>query len=192
LFVRDQIKFSWDTRFYDVKASDVLEKGVGFCTPKSTLFVALLRASDIPARTCFANLKGSVLRGFGVPLRSVDHGFSQVFLNGGWITVDAYTVDSELVKVASKQLSEEGAADGYGIHIDGNCEWDGSSDACIQKVPKTLIEDWGVFKDAQDFYSSSNIRHNHRIPWFVPTIVSGFFLNKCNALVDQFRTKNRE
>ena len=59
-FVRDEIPFMTD---YVVKASETLEKRYGFCVTKSSLHVALLRASEIPARYRLAHLKKECLKG---------------------------------------------------------------------------------------------------------------------------------
>ena len=50
LFVRDQIKFGFTPKWDIVKASEVLDYGLGYCNTKSTLFLALVKAVNIPAR----------------------------------------------------------------------------------------------------------------------------------------------
>jgi transglutaminase-like putative cysteine protease len=42
--------------FPDQRASDVLEAGVGCCSTKSTLLVALMRAREVPARRHFVDV----------------------------------------------------------------------------------------------------------------------------------------
>lgn len=58
LFVRDQIKHSWDYQLNPVtcKASEVLAQGTGYCYAKSHLLAALLRANGIPAGLCYQRL----------------------------------------------------------------------------------------------------------------------------------------
>lgn len=58
LFVRDEIKHSWDYQMNPVtcKASDVLKYGTGYCYAKSHLLAALLRANNIPAGLCYQRL----------------------------------------------------------------------------------------------------------------------------------------
>jgi transglutaminase-like putative cysteine protease len=43
-------------------ASAVIRAGVGFCNPKSTLFVALLRGAGIPARQHMVSINMNVLK----------------------------------------------------------------------------------------------------------------------------------
>ncbi len=49
-FVRDDIKFGFPPKWDIVKASEVLDYALGYCNPKATLFLALLRATNISAR----------------------------------------------------------------------------------------------------------------------------------------------
>ena len=86
-WVRDNIKHSSDYNLNPVTcvASDVLDKGTGFCYAKSHLLAALLRANDIPAGLCYQRL--SVYEN-GAPYCL--HGLNAVYLKGwGWYRVDA-------------------------------------------------------------------------------------------------------
>ena len=58
LFVRDEIRHSWDYQedTITLKASEVLEHRTGYCYAKSHLLAALLRANDIPAALCYQRL----------------------------------------------------------------------------------------------------------------------------------------
>ena len=87
VFVRDQIKHSWDYQCDPVtcKASDVLKHGTGYCYAKSHLLAALLRANGIPAGLCYQRLTINDGRPpFGL------HGLNAVYLEPyGWYRVDA-------------------------------------------------------------------------------------------------------
>ena len=87
LFVRDEIKHSWDYQMNPVtcKASDVLKYQTGFCFAKSHLLAALLRANNIPAGLCYQRL---TIDDDQPPLSL--HGLNAVYLqNYGWYRVDA-------------------------------------------------------------------------------------------------------
>ena len=58
LFVRDEIKHSWDVqdKRVTISASDVLGEGVGICWAKANLMAALLRANGIPAGFSYQRL----------------------------------------------------------------------------------------------------------------------------------------
>ena len=86
LFVRDQIKHSWDYRLSPTtcKASQVLQRGHGFCYAKSHLLAALLRANGIPAALCYQRLTSSTEDN---PFCL--HGLNAVYLEPwGWYRID--------------------------------------------------------------------------------------------------------
>ena len=58
LFVRDEIKHSWDAqdKRVTVSASDTLREGVGICWAKANLLAALLRANGIPTGFSYQRL----------------------------------------------------------------------------------------------------------------------------------------
>ena len=87
LFVRDQIKHSWDFKLDPVtcRASEVLRHGTGFCYAKSHLLAALLRANGIPTGLCYQRLS---VNDAGPPYCL--HGLNAVYLEKyGWYRVDA-------------------------------------------------------------------------------------------------------
>jgi transglutaminase-like putative cysteine protease len=87
LFVRDQIKHSWDFKLNPVtcRASDVLKHGTGYCYAKSHLLAALLRKNGIPAGLCYQRLSVGTE---GPPYCL--HGLNAVYLkNHGWYRIDA-------------------------------------------------------------------------------------------------------
>ena len=86
LFVRDQIKHSWDFELNPVtcKASEVLEHGTGYCYAKSHLLAALLRANQIPAGLCYQRLTITDKPPFCL------HGLNAVYFEPyGWYRMDA-------------------------------------------------------------------------------------------------------
>ncbi len=86
-WVRDNIQHSIDFKREETPyiASDVLAVGTGFCTAKSHLLVALLRANKIPAGFCYQRLTFD-----GPKPPYCLHGFIAVWLDGhGWYRCDA-------------------------------------------------------------------------------------------------------
>lgn len=87
VFVRDQIRHSWDYQQNPVtiKASDVLHHGTGYCYAKSHLLAALLRANGIPAGLCYQRL---TIENDRPPFCL--HGLNAVYLQDyGWYRMDA-------------------------------------------------------------------------------------------------------
>ncbi len=162
-WVRDRIAFGIPPAFYDIKASEVLDAGVGYCNPKATLFSALLRALGIPTRTRMFDLSAAVLAGLFDPgTASVDHAVTEVWLHGRWVGIDSYVVDLTLARAAALRLAAERREAGYGIHAAGRSEWDGQAATRIQCVAQTsdsksagswIRADHGLFGDVADFYA---------------------------------------
>jgi hypothetical protein len=85
-----------------------------------------------------------------------DHAITEVWLNGSWVKVDSYTVDSSLFKAAQAKLAQGGRTMGYGVHKDGRNSWDGTSDSFVQYI---MPEGTGIFaacKADRKAYSKSN------------------------------------
>lgn len=179
-FVRDRVRFGWDGRFYDMRASEVLKSGIGYCNTKSTLFCAMLRGAGIPARQHFVDISARILDGLLDPRTPyVDHSFVEVDLDGRTYSVDAYIVDRGLFDAARTRLVSEGRSLAYGVHRDGTCEWDGATDAFSQYVrtgsdPAPSTRDYGVYADVEDFYRRGsrwnrlNIALRLGIPLYIP------------------------
>lgn len=88
LFVRDRIAHSGDSKAQigTCTASEVLERGTGWCYAKSHLLAALLRANGIPAALCYQRL---TCFEYGTETYCL-HGLNAVYLkNHGWYRLDA-------------------------------------------------------------------------------------------------------
>lgn len=157
-FVRDELHFGWSSAFYDQSASQVLSAGLGFCNTKGTLFVAMLRAAGIPARQHFVTINTEIIVDFISPGTAfVDHSYVEVFLNGKWLYVDSYIVDSDLFDSARAALERENRKIGYGIHQNGSKDWDGASHSFVQFVDDGAYSnftnaDFGIYRDVGAFY----------------------------------------
>jgi transglutaminase-like putative cysteine protease len=184
-WVRDQIPFGIPPAFYETSATESLDTKVGYCNTKVTLFNALLRASAIPSRMRMMDISAQVLQGLldpGTPY--VDHALTEVFLDGRWIKVDSYVVDKPLVVAAAKRLALSTSKAGFGIHLDGNPDWDGRSDNFIQymnnaSIPNYVLKDHGLFADVADFYQKVQTTRNRK------TLISGLGIRLGSASINQ-------
>lgn len=89
--VRDEIRYDpyrVDLSEAGLKASRCLELGYGFCITKAALLAAVLRASGIPARLGFADVRNHLtsprLRATMQTDIFVFHGYTDIFLDGAW------------------------------------------------------------------------------------------------------------
>lgn len=165
-FVRDGIAYGFGPKFYDHKASEVLRSRRGFCNPKGTLFIALLRAAGIPARQHFVEISPEILHGIVSPRTEwLDHSYTEVWLSGGWVPVDSYIVDPLLFAGAQKRLQAEGREFGYGVHRAGKLTWNGQTSNFSQFVrdsgaPRIGNRDFGVHSDVASFYAGTPTASN--------------------------------
>ena len=62
---------------------------------------------------------------------------------------------------ASARLKAEGRRVGYGIHVDGTCEWDGATDAFCQfaRPAEMLVKDIGPIKSTADLPKLPDYTH---------------------------------
>jgi transglutaminase-like putative cysteine protease len=90
--VRDGIWYDPYIPFYrpeHYKASNILKGGRGFCIPKASLLCAIGRASGIPSRPSFANVRNhlatrQLLEYLGCDV-FVYHAFVEFYLEGKWV-----------------------------------------------------------------------------------------------------------
>jgi transglutaminase-like putative cysteine protease len=87
-----EIRYDPDLDYADpeiYRASSVLKAGAAYCVGKAALFAALCRAGGIPARVAFADvtnhLSSEKLREKMGTNYFAWHGFTEVFLDGGWV-----------------------------------------------------------------------------------------------------------
>ncbi len=167
-YVRDRIAFGYTAHAYALSAADVQVAGIGYSLTKSALFVALLRAAGIEARLQFADIDARLLHGlidFHTPY--VDHCYTEVLLGGAWVPTDSYVVDRALWEPAQRALRASRRQLGFGVHIDGQTDWDGRSPAFAQLVvddPQLTRVRWGSFSDAAAFYGATPAAWNRQTP----------------------------
>jgi transglutaminase-like putative cysteine protease len=90
--VRDDIWYDPYYPFYPAehfRASNVLKKGRGYCVSKASLLCALGRASGIPSRVGFADVRNhlatrQLIEIIGTNLFAF-HGFTEFYLEGKWV-----------------------------------------------------------------------------------------------------------
>lgn len=186
-------------------AIGVLRAGKGDCHTKSTLLLALLRALAIPSRMRFVTMKPDFLHGIAdLGTHPIEHAYLEVLLDGQWLALDSYVVDTPLAMAAKTRLKLEGRKLGYGMHRDGAIMWDGRSNSFGQFTehdPDSMpLHDWGAFDDPYQFYSSvAYVRQRlslaGRLKWIVG---AGVVNRRVSALRDKppairgVRAANRE
>ena len=102
-FVRDEILFGYNVDD-SVPASRVLQDGYGQCNTKGTLFMALLRACDIPCRVHGFTIDKKLQKGAmtGIVYRNapqnVFHSWVEVYFENRWYELEALILDMGYLK----------------------------------------------------------------------------------------------
>ncbi|WP_425355348.1 transglutaminase-like domain-containing protein [Pseudoramibacter faecis] len=122
-YVRDEILFGYNVDDA-IPASRVLRDGYGQCNTKGTLFMALLRACDIPCRvhgfTIDKKLQKGAMTGFVYKKapQNVFHSWVEVFFEEKWYELEAFILDKDyLNKLQSINKDCNGAFCGYGVAV---------------------------------------------------------------------------
>ena len=116
--VRDGIRYDpyrIDLRPAGMTASRALENGYGFCITKAALYAAALRVHGVPARLGFADVRNHMtsarLRAtMGTDLFSY-HGYTDVWLDGGWVKATPAFNQTLCERAGTKSLEFDGLAD---------------------------------------------------------------------------------
>lgn len=140
-FLRDEIRYGRKNLYF--RASQVLEEGMGNCTNKSTVLVAMARALNIPARLHYYAIRKEGIKSVTHPLLYpltpkvvALNCRADVYLDGSWVSLE-----TELDPNLFKGLVKRGLMDP--IEID----WDGQHDTTFLE-PYTE-KDLGVFVSAE-------------------------------------------
>lgn len=114
---------------------------------------------------------------------------SEVLLDGRWIGTDSYNVDPALHLAAIARLRAENGQIGYGVHINGTCQWDGRSDRFSQflddrSVPDLSDADFVIHADIGAFYASGVGRNR---PNLISRLAIRFLIIGANRRVQRLR-----
>lgn len=159
-YVRDEIKFGYNIDD-DIPASRVLRDGYGQCNTKSTLFMALLRACDIPCRihgfTIDKKLQKGAMTGFvyrNAP-EDIVHTWVEVLFEDRWYALEAVIIDREYLDgLRDKNPDCSGSFCGYGVAVKDikNPVTDfNRNDTYIQS--EGINKDLGVFDSPDEFFA---------------------------------------
>ena len=191
-YVRDDIKFGFHKKWDLIKASQIIELGLGQCNNKSTLFLALCQAVGIPARVHYGLIKTEIMRGIfpGIALvfmpRQGSHSWLEVEVEGKWRRIDSYIVDKELFEVAKRGLLNKGWNIGYAVACPKgkcSCEFNIDREEFVQMG--AVVGDHGIWGDASEFYATENYVSMNAVLFFsYKLMMSGF-----NKKIEEMRTQ---
>ena len=161
-FVRDDILFGYNIDD-DISASRVLKDGYGQCNTKGTLFMALLRACDIPCRihgfTIDKKLQKGAMTGFvykNAPA-NIFHSWVEILFEDRWYEIEAFIVDKKyLAKLQSMYSECKGAFCGFGVGVK-----DFKNPVIDFNRNNTYIQSEGINKDFGVYDSPDDMLREH-------------------------------
>lgn len=122
-YVRDEIVFGYNVDD-EIPASRVLKDGFGQCNTKGTLFMAFLRAVNIPCRihgfTINKKLQKGAMTGivYKTAPENIFHSWVEVYLDEKWYELEGFILDMDYLSGLQKINSScSGAFCGFGVAV---------------------------------------------------------------------------
>ncbi len=189
-FVRDEIRFGYN-RSDDIAASEVLRDGYGQCNTKSTLLMALLRASDIACRfhgfTIHKRLQKGVVTGllYWLAPREILHSWVEVQVGGQWTALEGVILDDAYLDGVRRHTGvTRGPLLGYAVGTKDvgrpEVQWRGEP-TYIQRTG--IARDLGLFDDPDAFYARQGTNLGGVRRWLFENV----FRHQMNRRVDKLR-----
>lgn len=190
-YVRDKIKFGFPKDGDLVKASETIQSGVGQCNTKGTLFLALCKTLEIPARLHFSLIKKDIQRGLftGIAYRLmpmlISHAWIEVEVDGIWHKLDSYINDEPFYYAAKTALRKCGWDTGFSVACSS-----GQSSAAFNLDRESfvqmdaVVQDQGVWDEPNDYYVSSFYKNR---PNFFKLLLYWLLIGSINRKVEYLR-----
>ena len=191
-YVRDDIRFGFPADGDLVKASETVRSRAGQCNTKSTLFLALCKVVDIPARIHFSLIRKEIQRGlftgigYALLPSLLSHSWLEVKIDQRWVRIDAFINDLMFYNAGKTALKEKGWTTGYSISCDnGDC----SAEFSIEKEGfmqmDAVVTDHGVWNDPSEYYGTDAYRNR---PNPVVLLFYRFMIKRVNRRVARMRS----
>tara|TARA_B100001245_G_C22861525_1_gene414245 strand:- start:419 stop:1153 length:735 start_codon:yes stop_codon:yes gene_type:complete len=189
-FVRDDIRFGYNLSD-NISASQVLADGYGQCNTKANLFMALLRAVDIPNRmhgfTIHKALQKGAITGiwYWLSPKNILHSWVEVYLDGTWYNLEGLILDQPYLKaLQSKFANCKTTFCGYGAYTEAfqnpPINWN-NNDTYIQE--KGINQDFGLFDTPDEFY----VLHQQELSPIKKWVFENHVCHQMNKNVDSIR-----
>lgn len=176
-FVRNEIAFGYNVDDA-IPASAVLADGYGQCNTKTTLLIALLRGSGVPARFHGATIHKRLQKGvvpalaYAIAPDDIIHSWAEVEIDGRWVELEGVILDDSYLAGLRDSVCATGPLLGYGAGTDDIAspavEFLGESTA-IQKTG--VNADLGVFDSPDKFYAARGGNFSGVRAWLFRTVV---------------------
>lgn len=115
-------------------------KPVGWFS-KAALFQAMLRTAGFPARARMVRVGPEMYRGLATGRQTYALPVVEVWTGDRWVITDNYVYDPPYLAAAREAVQQRGWRSGFGVHLDGQTDWDGVHDAMVMIVPDRKGQD---------------------------------------------------
>jgi len=190
-YVRDDIKFAFPQNGDLVKASTTIRLKKGQCNTKSTLFLALCKAVEIPARIHFSLITKEIQRGLFTGLGYhlmpplLSHSWTEVEIEGQWRRIDSYINDQDFYLAARSELQKKQWDTGYSVSCPGGeCSCDFNIDLEVFVQMGAVVVDHGVWDDPSDYYATDQYQNR---PNAMTLILYRLLIWRVNRRVESMR-----
>lgn len=158
-FVQNNILLGYN-KYDNLKATQVLEDGIGQCNTKGILLMALLRAVGVPCRLHGTKVtkvfQRSLMPKFMAKLAPpfIVHTWVEVYYNGEWLSLEGVIADKAYLSGLRKLFPEyKGKFFDYAVAVKDfdhlEIDWKGENTTVQQQA---VVEDLGVFDSPDEFY----------------------------------------
>lgn len=158
-FVRDEIKFGFNETD-DIPASRILKDGYGQCNTKTSLFMALVRAVNIPSRAHFFKINKRVQKDvfpshiYNRHLKEeIIHSWPEIYIKDKWIVLEGVILDEDYLRQIKNRFHNQKQFEGYGVSVNdlpnSSTDWTGD-DTYIQK--ESITKDEGLYAFPDEYY----------------------------------------
>ena len=158
-FVRDEIVFGFNESD-NIPASQVLSDGYGQCNTKTSLFMALCRAVNIPCRAHFFKINKKIQKGvFPAHIykrhlkEEIIHSWPEACIEDRWIALEGVILDKQYLQQIKNRFCTEKEFEGFGVSVKDlaaiSADWSGK-DTFIQK--ESITKDEGIYPCPDDYY----------------------------------------
>ena len=189
-YIRDEILFGYNVDD-KIKASKVLKDGFGQCNTKGILFMALLRACNIPCRihgfTIDKKLQEGAMTGFVYKKAPVNvlHSWVEVYYEDTWYELEGFILDKPYLTHLQNKFNDcNGSFCGYGVAvldfknpvIDFN-----KNNTYIQS--EGINQDFGIYDNPDTLFTS----HKQELSRFKRFLYRHYGRHKMNKNVKKIR-----
>ncbi|MBX3657829.1 MAG: transglutaminase domain-containing protein [Ramlibacter sp.] len=157
---------------------------------KAALFMAMLRVAGVPARVRMIRVPPELFRGLVNTRFRVELPVVEVWIQHRWVATDSYLYDPSYLATAREALAERNWPMGFGIHRNGQSDWNGVDEALVMIIPDRSRSErpaqyLGVYDDPQAF--AAQMRRRTFFRWWFTLVRNRLLSIRMNLSIRRLR-----